>query len=57
MCRQELAKGPTGICIFESKMDAPLCCEILWQTILPLLQNKFPEANSHWFMQDNDSKH
>ena len=50
-------KGPTPICIFEGKMDAPLYCEILRKTFLPFLQNKFPEPNSHRFMQDNDPKH
>lgn len=38
-------------------MDAPLYCEILQRTLLPSLQIKFPEPNSHRFMQDNDPKH
>ena len=50
-------KGPTGICIFEGKMDALLYCEIIRRTLLPFLQSKFPEPNSHRFMQDNDPKH
>ena len=28
-------KGATGICIFEGKMNAPLFCQILRQTLLP----------------------
>ena len=35
-------------------MDAPLYCDIFWQTLLPFLQNEFPEAISHWV---NDPKH
>ena len=36
-------------------MDAPLFCQILQKTLLPFLQDKFPDF--HRFMQDNDPKH
>ena len=35
-------KGATAVCIFEGIMDAPLYCEILEQTLLPFIQEKFP---------------
>ena len=50
-------KGPTGICTFEGTMDAPFFCQILRQTLLPFLQEKFPAPNSHCFMQYNNPKH
>lgn len=40
--------------LFVSVMKAPLFCEILEQTLLPFLQQKF---HTHRFMQDNDPKH
>ena len=49
--------GPTNVCIFEGKMDAPLFCQILQRTFLPFIQKKFPSPTTHRFMQDNDSKH
>jgi len=50
-------QGAIGICIFEGRMNAPLFCEILQQTLLPFLEEKFPLQNSHRMMQDNDLKH
>ena len=50
-------KGATGICIFEGKMNAPLFCQLLRVTLLPLLQEKFPAPGTHRLMQDNDPKH
>lgn len=50
-------KGPTQVCIFEGTMDAPLFCNILQQTLLPFLREKFPSPHKHRFMQDNDPKH
>ena len=50
-------KGPTQVCIFEGVMDATLYCNILQQTLVPFLQDKFPEPCMHRFMQDNDPKH
>ena len=50
-------KGPTGICVFEGIMDAPLFCEILRRTLLPFVASYFPEPGSHRLMQDNDPKH
>lgn len=40
-------REPTGICIFKEIMDAPFFCQILRQTLLPFLQEKFPTPNSH----------
>jgi len=49
-------KGATKACIFEGIMDAPLFCEILQETLLPFLQEKFPPPATHCFMQDNDPR-
>ena len=46
---------PTGICIFEGIMDAPLYIEVLRQTLLPFI-NKIYLIN-HRFMADNDPEH
>ena len=48
-------KGATAVCIFEGIMTAPLYCDILQQTLLPFIQEKYPDC--HRFMQDNDPKH
>ena len=48
-------RGRTGICIFEGIMDAPFYVNILDKTLLPFLQNVYPDG--HRFMQDNDPKH
>lgn len=50
-------KGPTAICIFEGIMAAPLYIDILKQTLLPFIQDKFPPPLTHRYMQDNDPKH
>ena len=38
-------------------MNAPLFCQILEQTLLPFLHERFPVPSAHRFMQDNDPKH
>ena len=48
-------KGPTKICIFDGIMDAPLYIDILRNTLLPFIAQKYPRG--HRFMQDNDPKH
>lgn len=48
-------RGPTGICIFEGIMDAPLYTEVLRKTLLPFISAVYPA--SHRFMADNDPKH
>ena len=48
-------KGPTEVCIFESKMNAPLYTHILDKTLMPFLNGTL--ASGHRFMQDNDPKH
>ena len=48
-------RGPTNICIFDGIMDAPLFVNILRNTLLSFVREKFPAG--HRFMQDNDPKH
>ena len=48
-------RGPTGICIFTGLMDAVMYTEILHATLLPFLQDTYPDG--HKFFQDNDPKH
>ena len=48
-------KGRTGICIFEGIMDAEMYQQILTRTLLPFLNDVFPDR--HRFVQDNDPKH
>ena len=49
-------KGRTGICIFDGIMKEELYVEILDETLLPFLHDKFGDSN-YRFMQDNDPKH
>ena len=42
---------------FRRENECPLFCQILQQTLLPFLEEKFPSPNSHRLMQDNDPKH
>ena len=46
--------GATKISIFDGIMDAELYCNILQTTLVPFINETFPE---HRFMQDNDPKH
>lgn len=48
-------RGRTGICIFEGVMDRYLYVEILEKTLLPFIEDVYPD--SHRFMADNDPKH
>jgi len=48
-------RGRTGICIFEGIMDASVYVDILQKTLLPFLEQVYPDG--HRFMQDNDPKH
>ena len=49
-------KGRTGICIFDGIMDRFLYVNILEQTLIPFITDKFG-GSEHRFMQDNDPKH
>ena len=49
-------KGRTGVCIFEGIMVKETYVEILDQTLLPFIQDAFPDGFCR-FMQDNDPKH
>ena len=48
-------RGRTAICIFEGIMDAPLYIQILEQTLLPFVEEVYPDG--HRLMADNDPKH
>ena len=48
-------RGPTGVCVFEGKMDAAMYVDILKTTLKPFIDDVYPD--SHRFMQDNDPKH
>ena len=48
-------QGRTPICIFEGIMDRFLYTSILQGSLLPFIDEVYPE--SHRFMQDNDPKH
>ena len=48
-------RGRTAICIFEGRMNAPLFVQILEQTLIPFIEQVYPD--SHRLMQDNDPKH
>ena len=48
-------RGPTILCIFEGKMNAPLFIEILKKSLLPFIKDVYPDG--HRFVQDNDPKH
>ena len=48
-------KGVTEICIFEGIMNAALYTDILENTLVPFVNDQFPDG--HKFMQDNDPKH
>ena len=47
--------GPTGICVFEGKMDAQMYIDILRDTLKPFIKDVYPR--SHRLFQDNDPKH
>ena len=48
-------RGSTGVCIFEGILNAEGYVGILEDTLLPFLQNVYPDG--HRFMQDNDPKY
>ena len=48
-------RGQMGIRIFKRIMETPLYIQVLQQTLLPFLQQMYPEG--HQFMADNDPKH
>ena len=49
------SRGPTGVCIFEGIMDAPMYTRILERYLIPFIRDVYPTG--HRFMQDNDPKH
>ena len=48
-------RGRTGICIFEGIMDGDMYIDILDKTLVPFINEVYP--NGHRFVQDNDPKH
>ena len=48
-------RGPTGVCIFEGKMDAAMYVHIIDNTLKPFIDEIYPDH--HRFFQDNDPKH
>ena len=49
-------RGPTGICVFEGKMDAAMYVDILKTTLKQFIDEVYPNTPPR-FMQDNDPKH
>ena len=49
------ARGRTGVCIFEGKMNAPLFKQIIEKTLVPFIKEVYPEGCR--LIQDNDPKH
>ena len=48
-------RGRTGICIFDGIMKKELFVSILDGTLLPFINDVYPDG--HKFMQDDDPKH
>ena len=48
-------RGRTGICIFEGIMDGDMYIDILDKTLVPFINEAYP--NRHRFVQDYDPKH
>lgn len=49
------ARGATQVCIFDGMMDRFLYIHILEKTLLPFIEETYPDG--HRFVQDNDPKH
>ena len=49
------ARGCTGVCIFDGKMNAALFMQILDRTLLPFIREVYPDGCM--LVQDNDPKH
>ena len=48
-------RGRTAICVFEGIMDRFVFTDILDRTLVPFIEEVYPDH--HRFMQDNDPKH